>query len=180
MYGQRWDASQVTRNDEAIRAAKKLLKLFGRPGATAAEMKALGNRFRCGRCARGMPSSWEQLVSHYGSEQKKWIDAQEKIKEPSNSSLIFNRTHDLGPGNNKPLAQLMTPEVANEYSKEFWNHQRDVVCNWCDQLRVPGYYHAHIDAAGAESPILQHFRDVHNVAQAKPGVHFHSWDWDDY
>ncbi|KAG8717802.1 hypothetical protein FRC09_013636 [Ceratobasidium sp. 395] len=156
-YGERWDATSVTRDNDGSAVARELLNRFGRPDATSAEMKAIGSRFGCGRCDRGWPDSWEQLVSHYAYQQQDWRTAQEKIKEYPN--IAFNETHSLGPENKKPSAYLMTPESKFEYmSKRSTQPIEMMACKWCQRIDIAGRYF-HITGA-EESPIIQHLRDV--------------------
>jgi hypothetical protein len=65
LYGQRWDPNQVTRDDEGSAIARVLLEGLGCSGAASAEMKAIGPKFNCGRCDRGLPESWEDLVREH-------------------------------------------------------------------------------------------------------------------
>ncbi|CAE6444505.1 unnamed protein product [Rhizoctonia solani] len=164
MHGERWDPSKVKRDDEASAVAKELLARVGRSGATSVEMKALGGNFRCGRCERILPERWEDL-------------AQEKIKAEPKRGFIFNNTHDLDPGNPKPFAHFMTPQAASEYMIEQSAHDMIMMaCMKCEEIGIQARY---LFALGlAESPIMEHLCNVHDVVQGVPGLHFRQWEHD--
>ncbi|KAG9121934.1 hypothetical protein FRC07_001888 [Ceratobasidium sp. 392] len=171
MHGQQWDASEVTRDDEASAAAKVLLARFGRPEATAAEMKALGQRFQCGKCNRGPLDDWEQLMSHYGAERRNWKTAQEKIEQDPDSSFIYNNTHDFGSGS----VWSLNPSAAADYmSADLARSMQMMTCKKCEQMDIPARYF-HIAGMGVQSPIVRHLRDIHNVTEPELGLHFERW-----
>ncbi|KAJ1300874.1 hypothetical protein OPQ81_002512 [Rhizoctonia solani] len=178
MYGERWDASAIRRDDETSALVKELLALVGRPGATSAEMNALGESFRCGRCNRTLPDSWKELVGHYAIEQSQWKQAQEKIKAEPRSGFIFNSTHDLEPRNPKPFAHFMSPQAAAEYTIESSAiNMVMTTCMKCEGMGIQARYF-HTFAPGADSPMKGHLRDVHNVTVARAGLEFRRWEHD--
>ncbi|KAG9092676.1 hypothetical protein FRC06_011832 [Ceratobasidium sp. 370] len=177
-YGQRWDASKVTRDAEGSAIAKELLARVGRSGATSAEMQALGIKFRCGRCIQTLPESWVGLVSHYTVEQSRWKQALEKIGEDPKSQFVFNTTHDLGSSNVKPFAHFMTRQAAADFTiQNALNDLYMMTCKPCERVGIQArYFHTFSD--GVEGPMVQHLRDVHNIMQAIPGLHFQRWEFD--
>ncbi|KAG8728730.1 hypothetical protein FRC10_004617 [Ceratobasidium sp. 414] len=178
LYGQRWDTGKVKRDDEGSAVAKELLARVGRSGATSAEMQALGMRFRCGRCIQTLPESWEELVSHYTTEQLRWKQATEKMKEEPKSQFVFNSTHDLGSGNVKLFAHFMTREAAADLMLQNSIHDMFMMtCKPCERMGIQARYF-YTFAAGVESPVVQHLRDVHNIMEAIPGLHFQRWEFD--
>ncbi|KAG8747451.1 hypothetical protein FRC10_001122 [Ceratobasidium sp. 414] len=63
------DLSGVTGHTNGKRAAKRLLRCLGRPHAAYLEMKAIGQRFVCGRCWVQKPMGWAEIVEHYANSQ---------------------------------------------------------------------------------------------------------------
>ncbi|KAG9075039.1 hypothetical protein FS749_013334 [Ceratobasidium sp. UAMH 11750] len=178
MHGERWDASKVSRDDEGSAVAKVLLGRVGRLGATSAEMRALGMKFRCGRCVQTLPENWEGLVFHYTIEQRRWKQAMEKIKEEPKSQFVFNSTHDLEPGDAKPFAHFMTEQAAANFTIQNSTHELYMMtCKPCERMGIQARYF-HSFATGVESSMEQHLRDVHNIAHAVPGLHFQRWELD--
>ncbi|EUC62643.1 hypothetical protein RSOL_424590 [Rhizoctonia solani AG-3 Rhs1AP] len=174
-YGDRWNASRVKRNDEMSGVAKQLLMRAGRPDATSVEMKALGIDFRCGRCVRTFTNTWEDLVMHYNAEQKRHRHAQEIIRAAPERGFIFHATHGLEPESSQPFAHLMTPQAAADYMVQFsMEHSPIVACLKCQEMGIEARY-LHRFAAGFESPIIEHLRDVHGVLAAQSGLHFQGW-----
>ncbi|KDN35993.1 hypothetical protein RSAG8_11144, partial [Rhizoctonia solani AG-8 WAC10335] len=178
MYGERWDPSIVKRDDEGSAVAQKLLARVGRSQASAAEMKALGGSFSCGRCNRALPDTWGELVEHYATEQNRWRKAQESVKALPEFGFVFNNTHDLEPGNTKPFAHFMTREDASDYTMENSMHTMIMMtCMRCEELGIQAQYF-HASNLGFESPIKEHLRDVHGITVARAGLHFRQWEHD--
>ncbi|CAE6471514.1 unnamed protein product [Rhizoctonia solani] len=174
-YGDRWNASHIKRDDEMSAVAKQLLVRAGRPGATSVEMKALGANFRCGRCIRMLADTWEDLVAHYNTEQRRHRHAQEKIRAEPERGFIFHNTHGLEAENSQPFAHLMTPQAAANYMAQLsMEHSPLMTCLKCQEMGINARY-THTFAAGFESPINRHLHDVHGVLAAQPGLHFQGW-----
>ncbi|CAE7194981.1 unnamed protein product [Rhizoctonia solani] len=174
-FGERWDPSIIQRDEEGSAAANRLLARIGRSGASTAEMQALGERFRCGRCIR-MPDTWEQLVQHYAAQQKQWKRAQVKIAAEPEFGFVFNNTHDPEPGNKRPVVHFMTNEAAPDNLGVDAIHNMDVMtCALCDGMGIQAEYY--YGANSIEDPMKQHLHDVHGVMEAEYGVHFRLWEY---
>ncbi|KAG8792333.1 hypothetical protein FRC12_006403 [Ceratobasidium sp. 428] len=175
MLKERWSVKDITPDMEASAVTKELLTQMGRPGATSAEMNAIGARFRCGRCVQTLPQTWEELVSHYVEEQSTWKQAQKKIKENSKSSFLFHNTHDLRHLNPKPFAHLMSPQAAADLTNEITlRSMKTMMCKPCENMGVEARY-LHTSEVGVESPMVHHLRDTHGIHHGAPGTHFVPW-----
>ncbi|KAG9085529.1 hypothetical protein FRC07_013357 [Ceratobasidium sp. 392] len=175
LYGRRWNVEGIQRDDEASATAKELLARVGRPGATTAEMKALGGNFRCGRCTEPLPDNWEAMVLHYTKERLRWKLVQERMREDPQSGFVYHDIHALSPSNAKPFAHYMTPQAAEEFITE---HTSQVpymmVCRLCERMGIEATFF-HTLGGEVESPMVAHLRNVHDIAQAVPGQHFQRW-----
>ncbi|KAG8792366.1 hypothetical protein FRC12_006292 [Ceratobasidium sp. 428] len=176
--GEHWSVSDaVTRDLELSGIAKEFLARTGRPDATSVEMRAIGSRFKCGRCVQTLPQAWEDLVHHYGLEQKRWKQAQVIMKGNTKSQFAFHNIHELEQSNAKPFAQLITTEAVAESFLESAMHERSLmVCKPCESMGVDAKYH-HIfhTGTGIQSPMVHHLRDVHDIEHAIFGLHFVRW-----
>ncbi|KAG8724274.1 hypothetical protein FRC12_024339 [Ceratobasidium sp. 428] len=178
LYGGRWSAEDIKRDDEASTLARALLAKMGRSGATTAEMQAIRANLRCGRCIQTLPGTWESLVLHYRREQTNWKQAQDKIYENPKSDFVYHNIHDLGPGSSRPFAHYMTPEAAADYALENTTHEPYIMtCIPCERMGIIAN-HLHSFNEGAETPMVQHLRDVHDIAEAVFGLHFQRWAFD--
>ncbi|KAG9090256.1 hypothetical protein FS749_000703 [Ceratobasidium sp. UAMH 11750] len=85
------DLSGVSGHADGKRAAKRLLRCLGRPHAAYLEMKAIGQRFMCGRCWMQKPMGWAEIVEHYANSQpgfnttKHWY---------AHQGIKFNNEHE--------------------------------------------------------------------------------------
>ncbi|KAG8702019.1 hypothetical protein FRC08_003751 [Ceratobasidium sp. 394] len=85
------DLSGVSGHADGKRAAKRLLRCLGRPHAAYLEMKAIGQRFMCGRCWMRKPMGWAEIVEHYANSQpgfnttKHWY---------AHQGIKFNNEHE--------------------------------------------------------------------------------------
>ncbi|KAG8694082.1 hypothetical protein FRC11_002439 [Ceratobasidium sp. 423] len=178
MYGNRWDANIIKRDDETSAIAKELLALVGRPNASTAEMEALGGSFRCGRCNRTLPDTWSDLVWHYANEQSRWKQAQEKIAAEPKAGFVFKSTHDLEPGNTKPFAHFMTPQAAADYTIENSTHDMAMMtCMRCEKMGIQARYF-HTSHPGIGSSMEEHLHNVHGITGPRIGFDFRYWEND--
>ncbi|KAG8698583.1 hypothetical protein FRC11_014326, partial [Ceratobasidium sp. 423] len=178
MYGERWGAALIKRDDETSAVAKELLALVGRSEAPAAEMEALGGNFRCGRCNRTLADTWYDLVRHYVAEQSRWKQAQEKIKAEPKAGFVFNNTHGLEPGDTRPFAHFMTPQAASYYTIENSTHDMPLMtCMRCEEMGIQArYFHTLHPNIG--SSMMEHLHDVHGVTGPRIGFDFRHWGHD--
>ncbi|KAG8717807.1 hypothetical protein FRC09_013641 [Ceratobasidium sp. 395] len=175
MLKERWRVKSVTQDVEGLTVIKALLTQMGRANATGAEMNAIGARFRCGQCVQILPQTWKQMVFHYVEEQSKWKQVQKKTKENSKSSFPFHNTHDLRHLNTKPFVHLMSPQAAAELANESVSHSmQEMMCKPCKSMGVEARY-LHTSEVGAESPMVHHLHNEHDIHHDTPGTHFVPW-----
>ncbi|KAG9124752.1 hypothetical protein FRC07_010376, partial [Ceratobasidium sp. 392] len=175
LYGWRWKAEDVKRDNEKSAVAKELLARLGRSGATTAEMKALGANFRCGRCTQPLPEPWDEMVYHFVKEEDRWKQAQAKMQQDPKSNLVYHNLHDLCPDNTKPAVLYMTAQATADYMMQQVTHgSHTMTCKVCERMGIPSVNYIH-GSNEIHSPMVEHLQDVHDVAQAIPGLHFRPW-----
>ncbi|KAG9118263.1 hypothetical protein FRC07_007307 [Ceratobasidium sp. 392] len=175
LFGKRWDPKEATRYDEGSAMARKLLARVGRPDATAAEMKALGGNFMCGRCNRNLPERWQEIVVHYTWEELRWKQAEAKMKEDPKSRFVYHNIHDLSPSNPKPFAHFITPQAAADITFEDISYDSMLMtCKPCEQMGIEANFCFSLNPdVDLESPIEKHLQNVHDIADPCPGQHFY-------
>ncbi|QRV86995.1 hypothetical protein RhiJN_15013 [Ceratobasidium sp. AG-Ba] len=170
----RWKPKRFSRDDDASAVAAKLLALICRPDATSAETRAFGARFECGRCTVNSPMTWDRLVQHYAREQRQWKQAKENIQlgKAAKSKVIYRNTHDLGPADPRPFARLVKPSSGISA----YRSTAVMECVRCERIGVSSHYdHENRSGSNAQSPLVGHLKDVHEVVNPVHGVDFCRW-----
>ncbi|KAG8725519.1 hypothetical protein FRC09_013758 [Ceratobasidium sp. 395] len=103
-----WDIADFEAYPDAKRVAKELLKHLGMEDAAHVEMKTMGSRFVCGRCADRKARDWNGIIGHYLEEQRRRRHTQEQ------SSIPITQIHNLSHHIDKPLVEIVSSKDAGE------------------------------------------------------------------
>ncbi|KAG8699869.1 hypothetical protein FRC08_005063 [Ceratobasidium sp. 394] len=122
--------TSYTYNAEASAVARALLSSLGHPDASGPEFNTGSSEwFRCGRCQTHR-MAWHFMVKHYIDMAADWKKAQSRLPLFSELGITYNNTHDLKPGDVKPLlTQLSAQEIADVNTK----YERLKKASWVEQ-----------------------------------------------
>ncbi|KAG8693977.1 hypothetical protein FRC09_010143 [Ceratobasidium sp. 395] len=157
------DVTKFRRHAGAQMAARKILEHIGKLDATFLEMRAAGQRYRCGRCHDRDVCTWEEIVNHFSLEQQTWerMQAESKAK-----GITFRNVHDPTFVTSKPMIKLMTRDELVAEAHESSNVENMSMCKLCSKA---GFLP---DVQAKESDILTHLADVHNISKPKSSEHY--------
>ncbi|CAE6485775.1 unnamed protein product [Rhizoctonia solani] len=143
---------------EARRVARTILGSMGLENASVVEMKSVGRGYVCGRCHDSGTKTWEELVSHY--VQAKEVVARVDMHPDKMEALgvVYRDVHDPEVFPERPLVKYAPePNGTNVPTR---------ACTICSKDPI-----VH-NVKGSEPGIIQHIKDVHDIAEPKLGVHY--------
>ncbi|ELU40973.1 hypothetical protein AG1IA_04997 [Rhizoctonia solani AG-1 IA] len=143
---------------EARRVARTILGSMGLENASIVEMKSVGRGYVCGRCHDSGTKTWEELVSHY--VQAKEVVARVDMHPDKMEALgvVYRDVHDPEVFPERPLVKYAPePNGTNVPTR---------ACTICSKDPI-----VH-NVKGSEPGIIQHIKDVHDIAEPKLGVHY--------
>ncbi|KAG9119697.1 hypothetical protein FRC07_005144, partial [Ceratobasidium sp. 392] len=168
------DIGKFKRHAEAQKAARMLLENLGKPNATFLEMKAAGQRYRCGRCHDRGGYTWEEIVNHFVLEQQTWDRVQKQRSDLDKRGITFRNVHDSAFVTDEPMINSMTKDE----TFEMHNVENDKVCKVCSKIGgLP-------EVRAKEDRIIAHLVDVHAISEPESLEHYgpayHFDEYDDY
>ncbi|KAF8749232.1 hypothetical protein RHS01_10187 [Rhizoctonia solani] len=147
---------------EARRVARTILGSMGLENASIVEMKSVGRGYVCGRCHDSGTKTWEELVSlmRLSLCQAKEVVARVDMHPDKMEALgvVYRDVHDPEVFPERPLVKYAPePNGTNVPTR---------ACTICSKDPI-----VH-NVKGSEPGIIQHIKDVHDIAEPKLGVHY--------
>ncbi|CAE7101851.1 unnamed protein product [Rhizoctonia solani] len=144
--------------DEARPVIRVLLAHMGLENACIAELQSVGRGYVCGRCHDTKPKTWEDLVLHYMEAKEVFTRVQEHTAKLEALDVTYRDVHDPDAFSDRPLVKFTSPLSGNITR----------ACTLCTKEPI-----SHV-VRGPEERIIEHLKDVHNIAAPQLGTHYSS------
>ncbi|KAG8680201.1 hypothetical protein FRC11_002811, partial [Ceratobasidium sp. 423] len=124
--------------------------------ASIAELRSVGRGYACARCHDSGLKSWEDLVAHFVEAKEVFARVQEHSDQLEALKVSYRDIHDPEVFPDRPLVKYTSEPNGNLV-------RACIVCS-NDPIK-----HA---VRGSEAKIIEHLKDVHDIAEPKSGTHY--------